>query len=226
MKSYLNHKISIFILYFLLFAGGLWHILGFFGELMRHVASPLLILLSIIIWFIIFYEYGRQGNNKSKYLFLIWSLAVILLAVFFEAVGVSTGIIFGHYQYGQVLQPQLFAVPLAIGFAWLGILLSSLGLFKKIFGHAGPFFTAVGVALFMTLFDVFMEPAATHVGYWNWQGGHVPFLNYLSWFILGFIFAIAGSRTGLFKIKLPAFVYHAYIAQLLYFLLIDINYLK
>ena len=225
MKRELHHKISIFILYFLLFAGGLWHILGFFGVLMRHLASPLLILLSIIIWLVIFYEYGRQGFSKSKYLFIIWSLAVILLAILFESVGVGTGLIFGHYQYGQVLQPQLFNVPLAIGFAWLGILLSSLGLFNKIFGNAGPFFTAVGVALFMTLFDVFMEPAAINVGYWSWQDGHVPLLNYTSWFLLGFVFAIAGSRTGLFKIKLPAFVYHAYIAQLLYFGLIDVKYL-
>ncbi|MBN2410717.1 carotenoid biosynthesis protein [candidate division KSB1 bacterium] len=224
-KSFINNKISIFILYFLLCAGALWHILGLFQELMRIVASPLLLLLGFVLWYLIFNEYYQQGYNKSKYFFLIWSLAVVTLSIFFEFVGVKTGLIFGQYYYGNVLQPQLFEVPLAIGFAWLGILLSSLALLKNFFDNKSFFLMAAGVALLMTLFDLIMEPAATYVDYWYWQNDHAPLLNYLSWFILGFVFAVTGKWTGLYKIKLPAFVYHAYIAQFLYFLLIDLKYL-
>jgi uncharacterized membrane protein len=27
-----------------------------------------------------------------------------------------------------------------------------------------------------------MEPAAVKLGFWNWNGGHIPIHNYFSWF--------------------------------------------
>ncbi len=48
--------------------------------------------------------------------------------MFIEGLGVKTGKIFGHYYYGAVLSPFLWNVPLAIGFAWLSMLLSSIPL--------------------------------------------------------------------------------------------------
>lgn len=219
--------IRIVLLYFFLLAGGLWHILGYFQSLMNSLASPLLIGLGI--WIIIesvielekynFSQSKRTGVKK----FLLWSLAVIFGSIFIEGLGVSTGMIFGHYSYGQNLPPYISGVPLAIGFAWIGMILSSAAaaqrLFPKIY-QSSFWATILLTALFMTIFDLFMEPAVIKLGYWQWLNGTIPFQNYLAWFVISALFVWAGLKTKIFQVKLPAIAFHAYLAQLIYFIMI------
>ena len=81
---------------------------------------------------------------------------------------------------------------------------------------------ALLISLFMLIFDVFMEPAAVKLGYWRWLGDSIPRQNYLAWFLLAFAFSYPGVRIGIFPKKIPTLVLHAYIAQLLYFGLVNV----
>jgi len=216
LKPYSN-QIAIAALYFFLFAGGLWHILGVFQTLMRILAAPLLIALSIIAFAVTF---KILPDQKSRLRLLGWAMLVIIASFLVEWLGVKSGRIFGHYSYGETLQPILFGVPIAIGFAWLCMLLTSTAVMQRIlpkFSNYHFVIQAISISLLMVLFDIVMEPAAMKLGYWNWQNGSIPLLNFIAWFVISFIFAVIGLRLRLFKERLPAIVFHAYFAQLVYF---------
>lgn len=219
MKKF-NDKILIFLLYFFLIAGGLWHMLGMFDTLMRFLAGPMLILISVLVAMIIHFDLSEKHRLK----FWLWIAIIFIGSIFAEYVGVKTGLLFGDYSYNNVLQPQVGGVPIAIGFAWIGILLSSLGLFIKVLPNIQNKWVLLPVsAFFMVLFDLIMEPAAVYLNYWNWEGLQVPLLNYITWFILGFMFLFLGEKLALLRLIKSPKIYHFYIAQLIYFIMIDIK---
>ncbi|MDZ7401880.1 MAG: carotenoid biosynthesis protein [candidate division KSB1 bacterium] len=216
LKSY-STTIAIAALYFFLFAGGLWHVLGVFQTLMRLLAAPLLIALSIIAFAVIF---KILPDQQSRWRLLGWSMLVIIASFWIEWLGVKTGKIFGNYAYGETLQPILLGVPIAIGFAWLCMLLTSTAVVQRILPKFSSYhfiLQAISISLLMVLFDIVMEPAAMKLGYWTWLGDSIPIQNFIAWFMISFIFAIIGLRLRLFQAKLPAIVFHAYFAQLVYF---------
>ncbi len=209
-------KIEIIVLYVLLVAGGLWHLLGWFQTLMRWFAAPLLIALALVLWWKLYKAFSNLPVRT-----LLWGFLVLVGGFLFEAIGVKTGWIFGEYTYGDVLQPQINGVPVAIGFAWLGIQISALGMAqwmvrKKINVYA----LAVLTSFLMVLFDLLMEPSAIYLGYWTWAAGHPLVHNYVGWFSIALLFSIVGARLGLFGKTLPPFARHVYIAQAIYFSLI------
>ncbi len=211
------NQIAIAALYFFLFAGGLWHVLGVFQSLMRILAAPLLIALSIIAFAV---SFKILPDQRSRFRLLGWSILVIIASYFIEWLGVISGQIFGHYAYGDTLQPILFDVPIAIGFAWLCMLLTSTAVVQRIlpkFSNYHFITQAISISLLMVLFDLVMEPAAMKLGYWNWLDGSIPIQNFIAWFGISLFFALIGLRMKLFREKLPALVFHAYFAQLVYF---------
>jgi putative membrane protein len=213
-----RHKIKIVILYVLLLAGGLWHVLGVLQTAMRELAAPMLAALSLWLG----YEYFRRHAERQ---FIFWSLLVCLAGFGIELVGVKTGAIFGAYFYGETLQPRLWNVPVAIGFAWLGMIICSTAISQHLFpAHFSnrPVLNAVLIAMLMVIFDWCMEPAAMKLGYWTWRDGNIPPRNYLAWFICGFMLSYSGLRLGLFSKRLSAFAAHAYVAQLGYFALVSL----
>ncbi len=219
----MTNRWPILVLYIILTAGGLWHILGWFQTTMRVMASPLLIVLAgisiISVWSRIRSE--QQNHQQKGRRFLQWSLLVILGGFAVETIGVKTGWIFGDYVYGSTLVPNVFGVPVAIGFAWILITVSATAIayrLKCFQRHA--LIGIVAAAMLMVLFDMFMEPAAVALNYWNWQGSDIPLSNYIAWFVLGGIFIAIGNIRDVFPEQMPWFLVHLYIAQLIYFLLI------
>ncbi len=213
----LAYQIPIVAVYFFLFAGGLWHVLGVFQTLMRILAAPLLIALSVIAFVAAF---RILSDKKIRIRLLGWSILVIIGSFAIEWIGVKMGKIFGHYAYGETLQPIFLGVPMAIGFAWLCMLLTSTAVVQRIlpkFSNYHFLLQAISISLLMVLFDLVMEPAAMKLGYWTWQDGSIPIQNFIAWFGISFIFALIALPMGLFKTKLPAIVFHAYFAQLVYF---------
>src|SRR3712207_2857368 len=86
---------------------------------MEWMSSLLLAMLGLACgaWMVV--NFGRMG--------LLLSLTVLGLGVALEYVGVFTGVPFGEYRYKGVLVPELPGeVPLAIGFAWLLIVVGGL----------------------------------------------------------------------------------------------------
>ncbi len=139
--------------------------------------------------------------------------ALVLLAVFagggllVEAVGLSTGLPFGRYSYGDGLGPTLFGVPLVIGLAWAMV--------------AWPAWIAAGRlttrrwhrivvgAWTLTAWDLFLDPQMVGAGYWRWADPEpalpglygVPLTNHLGWLLVSLVLmttfdALAGARVG------------------------------
>jgi uncharacterized membrane protein len=216
MKNLENVK--ILLLYFFLIAGGLWHILGVFGKIMSFLAGPLLIGLAI--W--LYYEHQTKLKRKHKIKFTLWAFIVIVFSFLIETAGVKTGVIFGSYAYGDTLWPQILNVPVAIGFAWLLMLLSSIAVIQRISLKliSDKWTTIVLVSVLMTFFDFMMEPAAITLNYWNWQNESVPFQNYLAWFVISIILIYAGQKFDVLQKRQPKLAMHAYFAQMIYFIMV------
>lgn len=225
--------INIIIIYFLLIFGGLWNYLGYFGSIMSVFSGPMIIILSLYLLYEILnqklstldkaMESSIEMHKKKMLLFFVF---VVILSWVIEFVGVKTGYIFGRYEYGNKLIPQILQVPVAIGFAWFSTLIVSVGIMQK--------FTRINLRLFsplkkaliagflMTVFDFVLEIAAIKLGYWSWQIGIVPTQNYLAWFVFGSMFAYIGYRFNLLDMRLPQSAHHLYFAQIIFFIISSI----
>ena len=47
---------------------------------------------------------------------------------------------------------------------------------------------SLATGLGMLLLDIFIEPVAIGLGFWEWQAAEVPLENYMAWFVLSFVF--------------------------------------
>ena len=148
-----------------------------------------------------------------------------------EIIGVNTGLLFGNYQYGQVLGPKLYGVPLLIGFNWFNIVFCSGSLLTQCIDilrrkwnvniTARTFTIAVvlGGAAIATGFDIILEPVAVKLNFWSWENGHIPLFNYICWFMISAI--LLGLKMYLKKISVNTFASSLFIIQALFFLLLN-----
>ena len=207
--------IQIGAVYCLLLAGGFWHLLGVFQPAMRGLAGPVILLLGGVI----ILEYADTITATRRPVFLVWTVCVLAAGYLVEWIGTHTGAIFGRYAYGETLQPMLAGVPVAMSFAWAGMLLASYGVANWVLGNRMPgwLLRALITAAAMVVFDLLLEQVAVSLHYWHWLGDGVPLRNYAAWFLMSFIAAGFGSRYRAFPAKAPALAKHFYLAQILYF---------
>jgi putative membrane protein len=124
------------------------------------------------------------------------SLAFLLVCAVvswcFEEVGVSTGLVYGAYHYGNQLGPKLGEVPLIIPLAWFMMVYASWTVARLLLDGAGSSTSGVGTAariviaaMVMTAWDSVMDPGMARSGAWTWeQGGAyfgVPLQNFAGW---------------------------------------------
>jgi uncharacterized membrane protein len=112
-----------------------------------------------------------------------------------ENLGVLTGFPFGRYQFTDLMGPKLFAVPLMLGLAYLGMGYLSWTLARVILGGmreplAGSRVVTVplAAAFLMVAWDFSMDPVwSTIMHAWIWQNGGpwfgVPVSNFLGWYL-------------------------------------------
>ena len=175
--------------------------------------SPLNLLVSLLVFLWLF----PIANLKRFALFFLF----FTVGMFAEWLGVTYGLLFGAYAYGNNLGPKLDGVPLLIGTYWalLTFVTATISAKAKLPGWIQPI---LGASL-MVILDVFMEKSAPIFDFWTFYGG-VPLDNYLAWFGIGLLlqYILFFSKVkGNFNISL-----HLYLAQLLFFLcfyLIPIN---
>lgn len=133
-----------------------------------------LLLMMVIVFF------THDGTRTKLTLFFIL-LFVAGFAV--EWIGVHTGLIFGNYSYGSVLGLKLNAVPLIIGVNWF-LLIYATGVALQ-YSRINYSWLRIPVGAFiLVLLDMLIEPVATRLGYWHWQGNIIPLKNYGCWFII------------------------------------------
>jgi putative membrane protein len=119
------------------------------------------------------------------------TLAVVAVLTFgVEWLGSQTGFPFGSYHYTDLLQIQLFDVPLLIPLAWLMMLAPSWAVAQQISARFGDGWRArlafIGIsALAMTAWDLYLDPQMVGWGFWVWDqpGAYfgIPLVNYAGW---------------------------------------------
>lgn len=114
-----------------------------------------------------------------------------------EIVGVKTGLIFGEYQYGTVLGPGLFGVPLMIGVNWFLLVYLTGGVFNNKISN--DFLAATAGALLMVLMDLNLEPVAVKLEFWEWENQKIPLSNYLGWFAIAFVIQLCYRKLNFKK---------------------------
>lgn len=138
------------------------------------------------------------GNNTLIFTFfylkykdkrlLIWFMLAILLTFAIEVVGIRTGLIFGHYAYGNTLWIQWLGVPVVIGQNWAVLILGSYLLVNRFISN--NWLVIFVSSLFVVFFDFSLEPVAIKLNYWYWENNSIPLQNYVAWFIIAFLLAL------------------------------------
>lgn len=117
--------------------------------------------------------------------FVFWAFLTFLAGFMIEVAGVQTGLVFGEYEYLDVLGLKVFGVPLLIGANWLmlvyvaGVLLQSI--------RTNILFKAVLGASLLTFLDFLMEPVAIEFDFWTWFGQEPPLQNFMAWWLIAFM---------------------------------------
>lgn len=124
-----------------------------------------------------------RSNLTNKDVFLFASIFVIGYTA--EFLGVNYQILFGDYSYGRSLGVKLFEVSLIIGCNWLLLALISQALIKRIFSNG--WLIIIFSSLLMVFIDIYIEPVAPLLDFWEFKENIVPFSNYRDWFIVALI---------------------------------------
>jgi uncharacterized membrane protein len=131
---------------------------------------------------------------------LIFFAICLVVGNIFENVGVRTGFPFGSYYFADLMGPKLFAVPIQLGLAYLGMAYLSWTLARVILGNMRSPVTRSHVmtlpliaAFIMVAWDFSQDPVwSTVLHLWIWpQGGvyfGVPVSNFLGWYLTVYVF--------------------------------------
>jgi putative membrane protein len=207
MKKFENYKqYGIFMLW-------LMHVSAFVG-IHLGFKSFFLPLSAINLWFIsLLLIWYYPIRNKSE---VILFASIAFLGFTAEAIGVATGKVFGEYTYGRNLGFKLFEVPVIIGVNWAVLSFATSGLASKI-PLKSIHVKAGAASMLMLIFDFFIEQSAPEFDFWEFKLPEVPLQNYITWFILAYIFNFAVLR---FITDVDAKIcFHVYIVQVLFFTL-------
>jgi putative membrane protein len=180
----------------------------------------LLLMFALLLW-------TQEKKNVQFALFVLTCFAVGMLV---EIVGVNTSLLFGRYQYGDVLGLEFMNVPWLIGINWFLIIYTSAMAVSQVHNWVEEKYVTAGVflspqiknlsliidgALLATFFDYVMEPVAMKLGYWSWFNSSIPFMNYLCWFFISILLLYAFTKLTFNRHN--QFAVHLLIIQLLFF---------
>jgi putative membrane protein len=119
---------------------------------------------------------------------------VAVVAVLFEALGLSTGFPYGGYSYSDALGPTLLGVPFLVPLAWLMLAWPSWVVARRLAPRSRPL--RVGVAAYVfAAWDVVLDPQMVQAGYWRWDSptpglpgiDTVPLTNLAGWLLAGLV---------------------------------------
>jgi putative membrane protein len=180
--------ISLGLLSIFFSVGVLGHSLPQTFDLMIQVTPWVLFISAGLVLYISLAQDSVRGPIKPH---LLWICICYVITFALEAIGVTTGFVFGSYTYGHTLGLQVFNTPLVIGLNWVIVILGITVAVKQIVNH--PILVSFLVGIFAVVFDVILEPLAMdrRMDYWSWEGGVVPVHNYIAWFMISFVFALA-----------------------------------
>jgi len=203
-------------------AGAMGSIFGFSEMFASLTPFNLVTMFGLLVWTL------PEKNTRI----LIFFLVAAITGFTCEVIGVKTGALFGHYSYSNILGWKFQDVPLLIGINWFIVVYASgmlaLQLRQLVATHI-PFpgkaiyskwiglSVILDAALIATIFDWIMEPAAVTLGFWSWEGGQIPLLNYLTWFGISLIILFLFTRL---RLKQHQFAVNLLLIQASFFMLV------
>lgn len=135
-----------------------------------------------------------------------------------EIIGVKTGVVFGKYEYTNMLGTQLMSVPLIIGVNWISLTYATNNIASHFIQH--KYFAVIVAAIAMVGFDVLIEPLAVKHHFWIWsENGLPPIQNYISWFVVSLVLSFTYQKAVQSKLNFMAVVFSI---GLLFFLVTDL----
>jgi uncharacterized membrane protein len=148
----------------------------------------------------------------------------LVLGNIFENLGVLIGFPYGRYHFTDLMGPKLFAVPVLLGLAYVGMAYLSWTLAHLILANGRTPLTGMRVAVLpllaafiMVAWDLAMDPVwGTVLHAWIWkQGGTyfgVPVSNFVGWYLTVYvifqIFALHLRRRTIHPRQLPSGYWH------------------
>ncbi len=121
-----------------------------------------------------------------------WLVLAFLAGFLAEVVGVNTGLIFGQYQYGDVLGPKIWHTPWMIGVNWVIVTYCANEALARWLPAGAPMpLLAVAGGAACTALDALIEPVAIRLGFWAWADGIPPLHNYIGWFVVASLVSAA-----------------------------------
>ena len=193
-----------------------YYLVGIIGLITEQFQSLFKALVPYTLLFSLYFLLLFHEGSKVK--IYVTAIIIILLSFLVEAIGVNSGVIFGHYVYGPTLGIKLWNTPLMIGINWL-LLIYSCWVLTGLFTEKRWLRYLAG-SLLMVFYDLALEPVAIRLDMWNWYGESVPIMNYTGWFLTSMIlFIILELGVGNIKNKIaPAL----FIIQFIFFLALNI----
>ena len=190
----------------------LFHISGILGIIYGDArwfveATPinLGVSMTLLIW---------QEYRQIKFLGIC--LLCFMVGMGAEWLGVTYGLIFGEYSYGDMLGPKFQGVPWLIGANWV-ILVICTGRIAQEFTD-NLWARALLATLLMVFLDVLIEPIAPVLDFWTFNGGHAPYPNYLGWALVAFPLQCTFHFS---RLEIKGWFYHnLYLLQLLCFMIL------
>ncbi|GJQ61880.1 MAG: hypothetical protein SCALA702_09330 [Melioribacteraceae bacterium] len=180
-------KYSLPFLIIMYTVGVVGHSIQLTLPLMKTLTPFTLVLTGGVVFYLLLGDAGKK--------FFLWYIITYLFTLLVEIIGVKTGLVFGSYDYGNVLGLKVFDTPLIIGLNWVFVIAGAYSLSGKIFNSTGSKVLFTG--LLAVAFDVILEPVAINLGYWNWEGGYIPIQNFVAWFVLAVIFGFTAEKMKL-----------------------------
>ncbi len=169
MNSESKRRISITLIAVLYTAGVLGLLSPWRTQFQLTTPFTLLISAALLIW--------NQNHPRTRF-FTLFTLC-FLVGFGVEYLGVNHQLIFGEYRYGQTLGHKLWNVPVMIGLNWF-ITIYAIGV--VLYTRVNKLLFVVAGALAATSMDWVIEPVAVALDFWSWEGGKIPFSNYVGWF--------------------------------------------
>jgi uncharacterized membrane protein len=214
------HRVTIgfLILYALLTAYSI--ITTVLGQPMPGIFTPMVTLAGFT--FALLHAGQREGWKRALSLLAL----VFVVSLFFESVGVATGLVYGPYHYTDKLGPKFLGlVPYLIPVAWFMMSYPSFVIADWLVPSISKRWqrslavAAVG-GLAMTAWDLVMDPVMVAGGHWVWDvnGAYhgIPLQNFWGWWLTVFTtFALYLSISG--KATQPAETGHDRLALTSYF---------
>ena len=114
-------------------------------------------------------------------------LAISILAYAIEAIGVTTGLPYGTFYYGDALGPRLVGiVPYLLPLSYAPLVVGAVAV---AWGTRLRLLHVIHATLLLVWIDAVLDPGAASLGFWVWpQGGvyyGVPLSNYAGWLLSG-----------------------------------------